>query len=221
MYCKEKAGDYMKKYLTLILSIFCLLLLSACASKTETDYVAAIMVDGEIYCKTVTVIPAEIDESAIWGYTESYTDEFPEKDGETNFNRELGMPYAKVEGGIAVLFENEWYLCVPLEATLLKGSIEFYLEPAKEGTEPESVVIRELSEEQIRKIQSIIEEVEDWTDDHAVDRLAYYFDGEISLSTQEFTYYFSYEYNVIYYDHYFAEISGKDMNYIKDISGKE
>ena len=49
--------------------------------------------------------------SAIIGYTSSYTDTFPEKDGETNFNREIGMPYAKVEEGIAVLYENEWHLC--------------------------------------------------------------------------------------------------------------
>ena len=34
------------------------------------------------------------------------TDTFPEKDGETNFNREIGMPYAKVEEGIAVLYEK-------------------------------------------------------------------------------------------------------------------
>lgn len=38
---------------------------------------------------------------------------FPEKDGETNFNRELKMPYAKVTDGIAVLYENEWRLCTP------------------------------------------------------------------------------------------------------------
>ena len=59
----------------------------------------------------------EVDNSAIIGYTSSYTssytDTFPEKDGETNFNREIGMPYAKVEEGIAVLYEDEWYLCTP------------------------------------------------------------------------------------------------------------
>ena len=55
----------------------------------------------------------EVDNSAIIGYTSSYTDTFPEKDGETNFNREIGMPYAKVDEGIAVLYEDEWYLCTP------------------------------------------------------------------------------------------------------------
>ena len=209
-----------KKIIMLIVCGIFALALAGCAKSTETDYVAAIMVDGEIYCKTVTEMPAEIDESAILGYTKSYTDTFPEKDGETNFNRKLGMPYAKVEDGVAVLYENEWYLCVPLEATLLKGTIKYYSEPTKEGTEPVSVTARDLSGEQIRMIQSVIEAVEEWVDDHAVDRLAYYFDGEITLSTQEYTYYFSYEHDVLYYDHYFAEISGKDMNYIKDILGE-
>lgn len=58
-------------------------------------------------------MPAEVDESAIIGYTELYTGTFPENNGETNFNPELGMPYAQVEGGIAVLYKNEWYLGTP------------------------------------------------------------------------------------------------------------
>ena len=59
----------------------------------------------------------EVKESAIIGYTTSYTDTFPQKDGETNFHRELEMPYARVEGGIAVLYHNEWYLCIPEDLT--------------------------------------------------------------------------------------------------------
>ena len=106
----------MKRTIGLLLLAY-LLGLTACSIKggpyTETDYAAAIMVDSTIYYKTATAMPAEVDESAILGYTESYTDTFPEKDGETNFNRELAMPYAKVEGGVAVLYENEWYLCMP------------------------------------------------------------------------------------------------------------
>ena len=78
------------------------------------DYPAAIMVDDVVYYLAYAM-PAEIDESAIIGYTTSYTDTFPEKDGETNFNRELNMPYARVEGGIAVLYQNEWYLCTPMK----------------------------------------------------------------------------------------------------------
>lgn len=112
----------MKKIAMLILLFFYILALTGCISGTETDYVAAIMVDGVVYAKSGTAMPVEIDESAIIGYTESYSDTFPEKDQETNFNRELGMPYAKIESDIAVLYEKEWYLCVPLESTLLKGT---------------------------------------------------------------------------------------------------
>ncbi len=119
----------MKKFMTLLLSMCMIFTLVACDSKTvpeknvtspseETvsavaDYPAAIMVNDAIYLYGFEPIPADVDESAIIGYTTSYTDTFPEKNGETNFNRELDMPYAQVEGGIAVLYENEWHLCTP------------------------------------------------------------------------------------------------------------
>lgn len=100
----------MKKILILLLA-FCLL--AGCGPNVATDYPAAIMVHGNIYYYSAEVIPGEVDESAILGYTESYTNTFPEKHGETNFNRELGMPYARVEGGIAVLMDDEWHMCYP------------------------------------------------------------------------------------------------------------
>jgi len=106
----------MKKGIALFLSVIFIFMLAGCGilgPHTETDYPAAIMADGEIYLLSATPMPAEPDESAIIGYTSSYTDEFPDKDGETNFNRELNMPYARVSGGIAVLYENEWFLCTP------------------------------------------------------------------------------------------------------------
>lgn len=104
----------MKKVTSTILILISLCGFAGCAkSGTETDYPAAIMVNGEIYVLTSDSIPAEVDESAIIGYTSSYTDTFPQQDGETNFNRELEMPYAKAEDGIAVLYDNEWRLCIP------------------------------------------------------------------------------------------------------------
>ena len=43
-------------------------------------------------------------------------DDVIEKDGETNISKDLiGTPYAEVEGGIALLYKNEWYLCSPVE----------------------------------------------------------------------------------------------------------
>lgn len=106
----------MKKVIMVMLVFCCVGTFAACTSGVETDYAAAIMVNDQIYYKSVEAITAEIDDSAILGYTKYYTDTFPKKNGETNFNRELGMAYAKVEGGIAVLFQNEWYMCYPKDA---------------------------------------------------------------------------------------------------------
>lgn len=118
----------MKKILAIVLTMICMFGLVSCtASESKTndvsvsstsstaDYPAAIMVDGEIYLLASEPMDVEVDDSAIIGYTTSYTDAFPEKDGETNFNRELKMPYAKVSNGIAVLYDNKWYLCSPKE----------------------------------------------------------------------------------------------------------
>ncbi len=206
----------MKKLILFLAVAFCISLLTAC-SDTETDYAAAIMVNGNIYYKTAIALPIEIDESAILGYTDSYTDTFPKKDGETNFNRELGMPYARMEDGIVVLFENEWYLCSPMESNEKCGTIDFYSVPTRERTEPEIVASFALTKKQEKEIKRIFDGVKEWTDDHSVDRLAYYYDGEIKLFDREFIYYFTYEYNVVYYDHYYAEISEDDMKYIKGL----
>ena len=89
------------------------------------DYPAVIMVNDTIYLLEGVPMPVEVDESAIIGYTESFTDTFPENNGETNFNPELGMPYAQVEGGIAVLYQNEWYLCTPFSNTASEITITY------------------------------------------------------------------------------------------------
>lgn len=102
----------MKKYISIILSILCILSLVGCNKGVETMYIQGIMVDGMFYEISAQPMPAEVDESAIIGYVESYADTIPKKDGESNISKDLiGAPYAKVEGGIALLYENEWYLC--------------------------------------------------------------------------------------------------------------
>ena len=106
---------------------------------------------------------------------------------------------------------------MPLEATLLRGSIEFYLESTKKGIDPVSVTLKELTNEQVRKVDSILENIEEWTDALSVDRTAYYFDGKVIFSTQELALFFSYEHDILYYDHYFAVVSGKEIHYIRDI----
>ncbi len=73
------------------------------------DYPAAIMVDGAVYTKAYETA-GEVDESAIIGETGGYTDAYPTKDFQTNFSREAGLPVAKVDGGVAVLYNNEWQL---------------------------------------------------------------------------------------------------------------
>lgn len=102
----------MKKIICTVLAFTLVMALVGCSkTEAETDYPAAIMVDGSVYLLSGEPMPTEVDKSAISGYTDSYTDAFPENDGETNFNEELDMPYAKIEGGIAVFYDSEWYLC--------------------------------------------------------------------------------------------------------------
>ena len=104
----------MKKLVILVLSLFCVLSLIGCIKRTDTMYQLGIVVDGVFYEKSHQPMPAEVDESAIVGYVNSYTDTFPKNDGETNISKDLiNAPYAKVEEGIAVLYQNEWYLCNP------------------------------------------------------------------------------------------------------------
>ncbi len=80
--------------------------------KTAGDYPAAIMVEGVVYLLG-QAIPAEVEEQAILGRTTSYTDGWPARDGETNFSRELDLPYARVAEGVVVLYRQEWRLCTP------------------------------------------------------------------------------------------------------------
>ena len=102
----------MKKYISILVSILCVLSFVGCGEGKETMYLQGILVDGVFYEKSYQPMPAEVDESAIIGYVESYTDTIPKKDGESNISKDIiGAPYAKVEGGIAILYENEWYLC--------------------------------------------------------------------------------------------------------------
>ena len=223
----------MKRLICIILTA--LLCISVCGCSellkgVETDYPATIMVEGEVYLKSGSPMPAEVDPSAIIGYTDSYTDTFPKKDGETNFNRELDMPYARVEGGIAVLYENEWYLCTPRnqnekepdESNKVYGTAVFYDGPVKEAqASKRSITVGhsiELTQVQADTLKAVVDNVEEWTDDHMVDRLAYWFDGHFELADREFEYYFTDQHNVVYYDHYFAEIPEDDMRFIMELN---
>lgn len=105
----------MKKF-NILFVLICVLGLAGCNKGVETMYIEGIVVNGIFYDISHQPMPAEVDQSAIIGYIESYTDTVPKKDGETNISKDLiGAPYAEVEGGIALLYKNEWYLCSPME----------------------------------------------------------------------------------------------------------
>lgn len=101
------------------------------------------------------------------------------------------------------------------------GTIKFYSAPTKEFSAPISVTSTELTKDQIEEVKAILDNVEEWVDNHSVNRLEYYFDGEFKLSDSEFVYYFTYENNVIYYDHYIGKISAEEMQFIESIKGTE
>ena len=106
----------MKKRMALILTAVLMLALAACGREpVENEQPPLIMAAGELYRYTDEPLDAEVEEDAVIGYTTSYTDFIPETEGEINFSHELDLPYASVEGGVAILLDGEWYLCVKLE----------------------------------------------------------------------------------------------------------
>ena len=102
-------GDYMKKWIAATLCLALVFLLVSCGNPKSGDCPATIMVNGTNYYSTGNAVPVEVDESAIQ-YTTSYAEDgVPKKDGEANFNRDTGNPYAVLEGGmVVVLIDNEW-----------------------------------------------------------------------------------------------------------------
>lgn len=82
---------------------------TAASSSSSGDYPALIMVNDSIYYYTYEdIAESEINEEDIIGYTVSYSDSMPTQNGETNFLRDTGSPYAQYEDGVAVFFEGKW-----------------------------------------------------------------------------------------------------------------
>ena len=98
-----------KKLIASVLTLVCILTLARCGKSDSGDYPATIMVNGTNYYSTDHAVPVEVDESVIQ-YTTSYAENgIPQKDGEANFNRDLGTPYAVIEDdSVVVLIDNEW-----------------------------------------------------------------------------------------------------------------
>ncbi len=100
----------MKKIIVLILCILMVSSLTGCGKrKSRGDYQATINVNGTNYYSTDEVVKIEVDDSVI-RYTTSYAENgVPAKDGEANFNRDTGTPYAVLEDGtVVVLIDNKW-----------------------------------------------------------------------------------------------------------------
>lgn len=99
----------MKKTIALVFCIILALALVGCGTSKGGDYPATIMVNGTNFYSTNNAVPAEVDDSVIQ-YTTSYAENgVPKKDGEANFNRDTGTPYAVLEDGmVVVLIDNEW-----------------------------------------------------------------------------------------------------------------
>ena len=96
------------KKLIVALSIICIAMVG-CGRAKKGDIPAMIMVGGTIYCSTNNAITIEVEESLI-RYTSSYAKNgIPRKDGEANFNRDLGTHYAVIDDGrVVVLINDEW-----------------------------------------------------------------------------------------------------------------
>ena len=85
-------------------------------------------IDGIIYVDTGEALPAEIDPSAILGTLHTQVEGRPANHGQGNFACE-GCQYARVEGAIAVLIDNEWVRFAEPVLT----SPEYYLIIGAEG----------------------------------------------------------------------------------------
>lgn len=70
----------------------------------------------------------------------------------------LELPYARVEGGIAIIMKNEWYLCTPKNDEVGSGGgiISFYAEPTREGTDPVVLNTSSISEKQAEELREIL-----------------------------------------------------------------
>ena len=163
----------MKKYISILVSILCVLSFVGCGKGKETMYLQGILVDGGFYEKSYQPMPAEVDESAIIGYVESYADTILKKDGESNISKDIiGAPYAKVEGGIAILYENEWYLC---KAETSEETVED-MEPGETLNSYANNLLSRLDTDK-NKNDSTLDSDEFW--ENVIELIFYDFDGNV------------------------------------------
>ena len=92
----------MEKLIAMVICTILVVALVGCSTSKDGNYPATIMV-------TNNAVAVEVDDSVIQ-YTTSYAENgVPKKDGEANFNKDTGTPYAILEDGmVVVLIDNEW-----------------------------------------------------------------------------------------------------------------
>ncbi|MBE6989421.1 MAG: hypothetical protein E7426_01575 [Ruminococcaceae bacterium] len=91
------------------------------------------------------------------------------------------------------------------------GRVAFYDRPTSENNLPHISMKAELTHRQAHLLRKAIRNMQGRTDDYACNRLEHYYDGEITFSRDQNTYYFSYELKIVYYDHYFGVIDDEAL----------
>ena len=112
------------------------------------------------------------------------------------------------------------------DAIDMTATLRYYKNPTLEKKEPEigNTVLLNAKDpadaEKIDGVKAILDKKSwMWTNDQMVDRVEFYFDGDITLSDREFVYYFSFGQKELYYDHYFTELLPKEVEYLQSLSG--
>jgi hypothetical protein len=180
---------------------------------------------GEAYSIQPGITPTDSGEKIRWTTSDSTVAAVDENgtvtavsDGKAIIRADAEMVYAECivrvellesEGDGNVIAALHIYDGPTLEKREPKGIRRAILD----GSDPDEV-------EAINEIKSIIDGIRFWTNDEMVDRLEFYFDGDIVFSDREFVYYFSFDKRTVFYDRYFSTISQKDMEYIRSIAGE-
>ena len=93
----------MEKLIAMVICTILVVALVGCSTSKDGNYPATIMVNGTNFYSTNNAVAVEVDDSS---YAENGV---PKKDGEANFNKDTGTPYAILEDGmVVVLIDNEW-----------------------------------------------------------------------------------------------------------------
>lgn len=108
-----------------------------------------------------------------------------------------------------------WLVHIEQVGVTVNGTVSIYEKPTKEKTEPTIESSFVLSENRMNKLFALLKK-QKWASDALVDRLNFYFDGEIYYNAPI---YFGYDDGIVYYDGYFCELSKDDIKYFKEILG--